>query len=379
MGKVETQEFWDEHHDEWVGGPPDAYWTSNPLLNAYVNLQIAGGMERSTLSWLKEDVFQDMTPLPYIASIACGAGVAERQALDAGLCEYVDGFDFSEASLATARLGAEAAGLADRVTYRKYDFNVESVPADGRKYPLIIIFGGLHHAKNLEFVLAEIGAILAPGGIVFFNEYIGPNRFQYEPDHVELLNSVLASLPPEFRHSDQFVPIDGLAVAEADPSEAVRSGEIMDKVAEEFHILDRRDYGGAIFYPLWATMLVREKLILYRHVMESRVLQELVVLEEELTKSGKLPSLFTQCLVCRKEDVANLAFVPERLEHDRRVARPSELLLSSNLADLDWPQPTLQSELPDPGPVYGAGRLRVAARAARSLYQAAASRLLSRR
>ncbi len=340
--KSRTQEFWDTEHDEWVGGAPDPYWTSHPLLNSYVNLQIAGGINRRTRSWLAEDIFQDLAPLPCVASVACGAGAADRQALVTGLAYQVHVYYFSQNSLQSAGHLAAADGMADRIVYRQYDFNSEPMPADDRQYPLIIIFGGLHHAERLEYVLQEIRARLAPGGVLFFNEYIGPNRFQYEKSHLDILNSKIRSIPEKYRHTSAFTPVDEQMLEKTDPSEAVRSGEIMRSVEEYFHVLDRRDYGGGLLFPLWSDVLIRERLSLPAQVERTSVLQNLLAEEEELTAAGVLPSLFTQCLVCRPEDAGKLEFIADRARRDSRVESPSAVLESLDIGELPW-------SIPEPG------------------------------
>ena len=275
--------------------------------------------------------------MPHIASVACGAGAADRQALVTGLAHQVDGFDFSEGSLQAAEKQAADEGFAGRLHYRKHDFNKEPIPNGGRSYPLIIIFGGLHHAANLESVLDELERVLAPNGLIFFNEYIGPNRFQYSSDHMEMLNRIISLLPRDFCQSESYTREDAVLLAENDPSEAVRSEEIIDRVTERFAILDRCDYGGSILYPMWASVLVREKLMFASQVSRTPVLQSLMLLEETLTGQGILPPLFSQCVICRKGDVDNLDVISERLKNDARIARPSAFLLQSDLTQLQWP------------------------------------------
>jgi len=326
------------NYTRWSSGPAPNYWTSHPILNAYVNLKIAGGFNRSTLTWLKEDIFNDLAPLPDIASIACGSGAAERQALAVDLADNVTGYDFSEASLVFARKKAAEDGWLNRFKYVKYDFNSQHMPNNGKLYPLILIFGGLHHAENLDFFINDLKRVLARNGIIFFNEYIGPNRFQYHSEHCKILNQVIASIPKSLRVVDEYLPEDPQLLAKNDPSEAVHSEDIMFKIKENFFILDQCDYGGSLLFPLWSSVLVREEFMNLRQKLNLQLLKNVMFLEEILTNSGVLPSLFSQCLICRKEEANNLNILSKKLNSDLRIRRPAVMLSTADMRQFYWPR-----------------------------------------
>src|SRR5438876_769297 len=92
----------------------------------------------------------------------------------------------------------------------------------------------LHRLTNLEGLYRRVEAALRPGGKFFFNEYVGPNRFQYDDERMDLINRYFRLFPDRLR-------VDHLTgrllwrrerlsrdqVEREDPTEAVRSEEVL--------------------------------------------------------------------------------------------------------------------------------------------------------
>ena len=57
----------------------------------------------------------------------------------------------------------------------------------------------LHHITDLEGLYARIHEALAPRGRFVFNEYVGPNRFQYDDERMELINRYFRLFPDNCR------------------------------------------------------------------------------------------------------------------------------------------------------------------------------------
>jgi hypothetical protein len=160
----------------------------------------------------------------------------------------------------------------------------------------------MHHFEQLEHVCAQIQRSLKSQGLLVLNEYVGPSRFQFPARQREVLQAALTLLPRRYRRlaaqrvqaalarvltrrdlgwaaerlwdklqdgdllatlrrrwkmwqaarSDEGVFLTTLSlptardVAAADPSEAVRSGEILDVVSRFFTVVERRDLGGTL-------------------------------------------------------------------------------------------------------------------------------------
>jgi SAM-dependent methyltransferase len=95
-----------------------------------------------------------------VADIGCGHGASTiLMALEYPNSTFV-GSDYHEGSIATARVRAEEAGVADRVTF-------EAVPAashPGSGYDLVTMFDCLHDMGDPVGAARQVKALLGPGG-----------------------------------------------------------------------------------------------------------------------------------------------------------------------------------------------------------------------
>ena len=221
-------------------------------------------------------------------ALGAGCGVAdfELRLLESGAVEHFDLFDVSAGSLEIARRGAERLGLSDRVTFHQNDM----FSATG-SYGLVTFIGSLHHALDVPEAVRFAHDVLEPGGLLYGDEYIGPRRFDYPPEHSELAKSLYRSLAPELRSPWPELPQpDPKDVAVADPTEAVQSDLIMGELNRQFAEVDPVPQHGALVFmlwwglnhdALWDTQLGREFASL------------LFEFDEALALSGRLPNYFT--------------------------------------------------------------------------------------
>jgi SAM-dependent methyltransferase len=105
----------------------------------------------------------------------------------------LQGWDLSASRIATARDQAARHGLADRLDFQVGD--VYATPMDPGAFDVIIADNSLHHFTPLEPLLRRIHDALAPDGIFYLNEYVGPSRFQWTDRQMRAVNDLLARLP----------------------------------------------------------------------------------------------------------------------------------------------------------------------------------------
>ena len=97
---------------------------------------------------------------------------------------------------------------------------------------------------------------LAPGGVLYLDDYVGPSRFQYTDAQMKAFNEVLAALPraslraPAGRSG--FFPRKlerpgRQDVIKRDPSEAADSANIVPALLEHFPDADARPVSGGLF------------------------------------------------------------------------------------------------------------------------------------
>lgn len=160
----------------------------------------------------------------------------------------MEAFDFSGESLRKARALNREARV--RVKYWRDDFN--TVKLRKNRYSIIFFHGSLHHVTKLEHLLDQVSDALAPGGLLYIDEYVGPSQKQWveEPGFADRelapARELFERLPDSLKKWPVNPPIDI-----NDPSEAVRSNEILPFVRERFEVLHELPYWGNLLHPIY--------------------------------------------------------------------------------------------------------------------------------
>ncbi len=282
-----AREFWDAGAP---GEPEDRYWGSQPLVRRAINRRVTGDPNRWPMEWF--GARHAPAPLPLGLSVGCGTGLLERDALAKGVCARIEGVDFSPEAIAEARRGAEEAGLARRLDYRVEDIHTLRLPR--RRYDIVFFHGSLHHIREVEAVLEEVRTALKPGGLLFLDEYMGPSRSDWTDALWSFARSAFDALPDELKNRPELaipLPMD-------DPSESVRSSEILPATRRLFDVLEDRPYGGNILwfvFPCLDMARLRED--------ETEALSRLIALEDHLLEEGWVESYFRVVVARTKPQV----------------------------------------------------------------------------
>ena len=273
--------------------PPMVGWLDSPfVLQHYVYPQFDGGGTEDWLSRTARRYFP--APVEQALSLGCGGGHIERHGLALNIARRFDGVDVSEEAVALARERARREGWEERAQYIVSDLNRHVFPPDA--YDAVFAAMGLHHIQAMEFHLDQVRRALRPGGLFILNEYVGPNQFQWTDAQLALANAALQTLPREKRR----VVRDGSlrrrirrpSVRQMnlfDPTESVRSSEIVALVSERFEIVERVDYGGPILH------LVLDGIVgnFGPGETDAALLEELFAAERRALENGGLSSDFT--------------------------------------------------------------------------------------
>jgi len=234
--------FWDRQ----VEHPTHHNWLGDLQVREYANRLIGGGEPLWPMDW-----FQRRYPrtFPIGLSIGCGTGALERDVLRRGICDRVEAFDASERSLAAARKAASDEGMSDRIQYRREDFDRVLLPR--RAYDIVFFHQSLHHVSRMERLLWQVSRSLKPDGVLFLDEYVGPSRTYWDDRTVAWYRALYCLVPEETRYRRDLL----LPVQWDDPSEALRSGEILSRLRIGFEIRDIRGYGGNVLAVLFPAIL----------------------------------------------------------------------------------------------------------------------------
>jgi len=302
MSREKVAAHWGDHAvtDELAR----VHWMGSPVVRAYLNQRVSGRPDGDWLTWawhrhvVPRLVRRRRAGLRVLV-LGCGEGWLERAIAGRPEIASIDACDVADGAVATAEEAARRAGLADRVRYHVVDLDDE--PPPGGPYDLAIAHSVLHHVENLELAFPALARSLVPNGLLLFNEYVGPRRFQFTREQLAAMNHALARLPRRLRLSWMMrdpsrpegvafpykeVPTEAEMLA-VDPSEAVRSDELPGFLRAWFEVVEEVDYGGSLLHHLLYDVVQNFD---PADLRDARLLGLLCLLEAALLATGELPS-----------------------------------------------------------------------------------------
>ncbi|HUR80820.1 MAG TPA: class I SAM-dependent methyltransferase [Thermoanaerobaculia bacterium] len=248
-------------------------WMSHPRVRWAINSAVSGSPHEWPLdwfaSWLHGRTFRRGL------SIGCGSGSLERDLMQRGICQEIDAFDGSAESIRIATAEAANAGFGDRIHYSIGNFNEPQLPRDA--YDVVFAHQSLHHVAKLEKLYRAVLRAMRPDGLFYLDEYVGPSSQQWNAKTFAYARAVYDMIP----ESQRLASVLPLPIEPADPSEAIRSDEILPQLAIGFDVIERRDYGGNLLASI------------FPYVEQSNALiDSLITAEQELLSAGQ-PSFYT--------------------------------------------------------------------------------------
>jgi len=243
----QAAEFWGQHHQ--ADCQDHAFWLADERIMHWVNRKISGQPQIWPLSWFLLSLEEHLVPVPHALSIGCGPGNLEREVMRHQSAQRITGIDVSRSSLDLAERCAREAGYSQEITYVLSD--AESwlrTRIQERSLDLVFFHASLHHIESLESVLELCAQKLCHGtpGLLYLDEYIGPSRDEWTPGHLGYSTALFERVPVEFRQSSTLVP----PVAFEDPTEMIRSSEIISVLKSYFQVVEYKPYFGNVVMPL---------------------------------------------------------------------------------------------------------------------------------
>lgn len=266
-------------------------WLEHPRLLHYTAKRVTGSRFGESWRWAVEQNRQ--RPVGRLLSLGCGGGVLERRVAELGWAEQIEGVDVSSGAVEQAAASAHEAGHSDRIAYRVAD--LDSVELEANSYDVVMAQMSIHHVTELERLFDQVAGSLRPDGVFVINEYTGPTRWQLPEPQLEAINEALRELPEkrrirasDGRVKDRYDQIDLSWFDHNDPSESVRSAEILPILRDRMNVSVERPYGGALLQ-----FLLEDIVWCFSGWSGYRDLGRLAALEMRLEKSGMLASDFT--------------------------------------------------------------------------------------
>jgi SAM-dependent methyltransferase len=228
--------YWGHHR----GYAPNWYG----FCQRYIMESVTGDPEEPGITYWALRTFAKNTPVDALLEIGCleGRKLVGFMAHDVARRGY--GIDIAEAAIQRGQEAIRAQGLGDRVELSVMDLNRPSLPA--ASFDVVLSNGVLHHVSNLRPCLENLHQSLREGGVLIASEFVGPTRYRYSPEEIELINEGIGLLPPELGGGRRFDPVELRPKLEADPSEAVCSESLEPEVRAVFEDVTVRPYGGNV-------------------------------------------------------------------------------------------------------------------------------------
>jgi ubiquinone/menaquinone biosynthesis C-methylase UbiE len=177
------------------------------------------------------------------------------------------------------------------VIYRQADFN--TLVLNENEFDFINAWGTIHHIKELEHFFHQIRKALKKDGIMVIREYVGPDYLQFSDEQLRMVNSLLALMPEELRmypNNAGFKQVENRInkkkLMRLDPTESVRSSDIIRVMNDFMKIIEFRETGGTILHPLTNGIAGNFE----KSPVGESVLQALIEIEKALIHSRMLPS-----------------------------------------------------------------------------------------
>ncbi|HVE73278.1 MAG TPA: methyltransferase domain-containing protein [Thermoanaerobaculia bacterium] len=261
-------------------------WMANTAVLMHLNERATGDPARDWLSswahhWFAGDALR-------VLVLGCGEGWLERAVSRWPFVARIDAVDLAVEAVARAR---EAAKDIDKIHYGVADLDRDELPQD--TYDVVVAHSVLHHVANLEHAYAQIERAMRPNATLILNEYVGPNRFQYSDDVLAIINTLLACIgqPPKKRPTVEEMIAN-------DPTEAVRSEELLAFTDRHFEVLERKNIGGTILQHLLYETIAGFR---FENPRERSILEMLCTIEAMLVDRGVVPCDYV-ILAARKRD-----------------------------------------------------------------------------
>jgi 2-polyprenyl-3-methyl-5-hydroxy-6-metoxy-1,4-benzoquinol methylase len=230
------------------------HWWVIPAIRERWNKLITGSAELNYRQYLNEKYLIGRKKPVRILSIGCGSAAVEKELVSYEQVQSVLAIDIAFSQIEYARKSFLGSPYQSKLQLAVLDYARQSIDME---FDMVLFNSSLHHFKDISAILQKVQSNLAPGGLLVLNEYVGPDRFQWTADQLNIINESLLLLPKSYRRIFRTGLIKNkvqkpgiLRMILNDPSEAPHSSLILPAVHQQFSILEEKPLGGNILMPL---------------------------------------------------------------------------------------------------------------------------------
>ena len=276
-------------------------WTSSAIVRRYLHTLVSGGPDCDWTTWVRAKHLP--ATVDNLLVLGAGSGWLERALARKDGVGSIVACDFARDTVAKAEAAARAEGLGGQIRYVVCNLEAEALPPG--PFDAVFAHDVLHHISDLEGLYGRIHEALAPEGKLLFNEYVGPNRFQYSHERMALIDRYFRLIPDHLRFNPHYGglfwkwwPTDPEKLAQDDPTEAVRSEDVLPLAKKYFQTEADYNYGGGILNPMLYGIIGNFD---ESRPHDQRLLKIFCDAEDRLTRSGRIEPDF-RIFVGRRRD-----------------------------------------------------------------------------
>ncbi len=320
---VDATSIWDQRYEagDHVGakivieGDPVDFTQHKFLYRHAIAMPTTGSED----GWIIDHLGREFLTPPPDRMLAIGVGMAwvEEHLVSQDFARHITAYEMSSTAIEAARERVRDKDYAARLDLRAGDVLEENLPS--ATFDVVFVQAAIHHFDRIEAMFSLMHRVLKPGGLLIYDEYIGPDHHIYEPEVMAILNAIDACLAPRYRwdvlakHTRQHVPIPSLEfMMEHDPSEGVHASRILPLTYQYFDVIHRVDYGGTVMRPFFTGILPNFD---WEDPKDQTIARLIILLEQMLTKHGILPHYHTSIVARRRK----LPRPPLTLEEESRI------------------------------------------------------------
>ena len=178
-----------------VDGDPIDY-TQHPFLHAHaIALPLTGSLTADAAGFVSDRFLKP--PPDLILSIGPGMAWSEQALAKGGYAEKIIAYEMSNVAVKKGREHIRAAGLDFILDLRCGDVLKAGIAPNS--FDVVYVQAALHHFFNIEEMFEFMHRVLKPGGLLMFDEYIGPDMHQYDDLVMQICNLLNAALDERLR------------------------------------------------------------------------------------------------------------------------------------------------------------------------------------
>lgn len=294
---TDAKEIWDKRYSEGgtvcteaiVEGDPIDYTQHAFLYQHSIAKRLTGELTGDPMTVIGDKFLRPAAGR--VLAIGSGMAFTEEAFVKARYFEQVVGFEFSQAAVDGANDRLKASGLSHAIEMRAG--NVLEAKLPDESFDVVFVQAAIYHFFNIDEMFAFMHRVLKPGGLLIFDEYIGPDMHQYDQGVVSICNEIDACLDERYRRDSTragavrtgppFATLEWML--QMDPSEGVHASQIMPLTEKWFEVLYRGEYGGSIMRPFWVGILPNFD---FANPADQTIARLIVLIEDIMLRTGKI-------------------------------------------------------------------------------------------